>query len=93
MFPGEMSIDKATKDNSFLLGNTAHFIDEGIDTGPVIMQSMIHSSQFNDYEDILGLQLPMIERIYNHLKEGSLVVKDNKVIITGANYSKVTFYP
>ena len=36
-FRGRNAIDQAIEANAFLLGCTAHFIDEGMDTGAVIM--------------------------------------------------------
>lgn len=93
MFPGIKSIDQATNSNSFLLGNTAHFVDEGMDTGPVIMQSTLHSKYFTAYEDVLGLQLPMIKQIFLWLTQNRLTVEGRNVTIKNADYSNVSFYP
>jgi phosphoribosylglycinamide formyltransferase-1 len=84
MHPGRYSIDKAMKDDStILLGNTAHFVDEGIDTGTIIMQSVISKDLFikGGYEAVLNIQLGMLNEIYNCLREGWLIIKDNKVYI------------
>ena len=93
MFPGVKSIDQALDANCFLLGNTAHFIDEGTDTGPVIMQSTLHSKTFSSYEVVLGLQLPMIYQIFCWLKENRIHVVGNKVVVEKANYNQTIFYP
>ncbi len=93
MFPGVKSIDQALNVNAFLLGNTAHFVDAGTDTGPVIMQSTLHSKTFSNYEDVLGLQLPMIYQIFCWLNENRISVLGNKVIVEKANYHQPTFYP
>ena len=93
MFPGERSIDQALQANAFLLGNTAHFIDEGTDTGPVIMQSILHYKFFSAYEDVLGLQLPMINQVFLWIMENRLSIENNKVTITGAGYHTTSFYP
>lgn len=93
MFPGVKSIDQALNANAFLLGNTAHFIDAGTDTGPVIMQSISHNKNFNSYEDVLGLQLHMIYQIFCWLNENRIRVEDNKVTIEKANYHQLVFYP
>lgn len=45
-YPGIKSIDRAIADKVNLLGNTVHFIDAGMDTGPIIMQSVIPSVAF-----------------------------------------------
>jgi phosphoribosylglycinamide formyltransferase-1 len=92
-FPGIKAIDQAINSNAFLLGNTAHFIDDGIDTGPIIMQNIIHSSAFNDYEDVLSLQLPMIKQIFSWLNQNRISVKNNKVEIKNVSYDQKLFFP
>jgi phosphoribosylglycinamide formyltransferase-1 len=91
-FPGINSIDKALKGDVNLLGNTAHFIDEGIDTGPVIMQSVIHISKFVDYNSVLDLQLPMINQIFKWLTHERINVVDDKVKILNPHF-QVSFFP
>jgi phosphoribosylglycinamide formyltransferase-1 len=93
MFPGVKSIDQALDSNSFLLGNTAHFVDEGTDTGPVIMQSILHSKTFSNYEVVLSLQLPMIYQIFCWLRDNRIRIDGNKVVIEKANYDQTMFYP
>lgn len=47
MFPGMMAIDQAiAHGNVLLVGNTCHFIDSGVDTGPIIMQSVVPLKTF-----------------------------------------------
>ena len=64
-----------------LIGNTAHFIDAGIDTGPIIMQSVISKSSYTNYEDVLSLQLKMLNVIWNLLDNSKIEVVDDKVNI------------
>lgn len=92
-FPGVYAIDKAREANSFLLGNTAHFIDAGIDTGPIIIQSIIHSSTFVNYEDVLDSQIVMLEQIFEWIKADRIQVIGNKVVIKNANYHNTVFFP
>lgn len=92
-FPGMKSVDQALNNNSFLLGNTAHFIDKGVDTGPVIMQSIIHSKNYSTYESVFSLQIPMIEQIYYWIMDEKLSIVDNKVLIKDADYTSTIFYP
>jgi phosphoribosylglycinamide formyltransferase-1 len=80
-FPGLNSIDQALNSSVQILGNTAHFIDEGIDTGPIIMQSVISRSAYNEYEDVLSLQIDMLEKIWHLLDNDSIKVNQNKVQI------------
>lgn len=93
IFPGENSIDQAISKNAFLLGNTAHFIDKGVDTGPIIMQSIIHSKKSSKYEDVLCQQIVMIEQIHRWIIDKRLVISKNRVTISNANYSSKVFYP
>lgn len=92
LFAGNKAIDKALESKSFLLGNTAHFIDEGMDSGPIIMQSIIKASEFKDYESVLSMQIPMIEQIYNYLENNAICIKNNAVSIQDSiNYP--AFFP
>jgi len=60
MFPGLNAIDQALDAGAKLLGNTAHFIDEGIDTGPIIMQNTVPVYP-DDTEDTLSERLLPVE--------------------------------
>ena len=80
-FPGINSIDRALESSVQLIGNTAHFIDAGIDTGPIIMQSVISKSSYTNYEDVLSLQLKMLNVIWNLLDNNKIEVVDDKVNI------------
>ena len=91
-FPGINSIDRALAGKVNLLGNTAHFIDEGVDTGPIIMQSVIHKSKFVDYDSILDLQLPMIDQIFKWLIEERINVNNGEVKIINSDI-KINFIP
>ena len=95
MYPGKLSIDTAVEAGSNLLGNTAHFIDRGIDTGPIIMQNIVSSKVFSDnnYDVVLDNQIPMLHQIYKWLKNKQLIIEGRKVTIYNANYNKSVFYP
>jgi phosphoribosylglycinamide formyltransferase-1 len=92
-FPGVKAIDQAMHAGAFLLGNTAHFIDEGMDTGPVIMQNIVHRTAFEGYDAILDLQVPMIRQIARWLIEDRITVHGRNVIISGAAHPEPVFYP
>lgn len=98
MFPGLKSIDKAYnyEKEVFLIGNTAHFIDEGVDTGKIIMQSVIPIRSFGeskDYDIVLDLQIEMLCNLIEIIDENRLIVKDEDVYIVGANYCKGHIFP
>ncbi|MBR5597731.1 MAG: hypothetical protein IKW30_10045 [Lachnospiraceae bacterium] len=94
-FAGLNAIDKAIESNVKIIGNTAHFIDENIDTGPIILQNVVHVENFlnNGYEVILEEQIVLMEKIDILLTEDRLHVIDNKVLIDNANYTKSNIYP
>ena len=95
LFPGRNAIDQAMKDEStILLGNTAHFIDEGIDTGPIILQTVVSKSYFqnNDYAKILNLQLDMLEFIHDKLISDSIKVSERKVFVSSIKNHSPSFY-
>lgn len=78
MYPGVKAIDQAVKENkALLIGNTAHFIDEGIDSGPIIMQSVVPIQAFTDTEDynvVLDLQIGMLNQLMEIIDEGNLLI-------------------
>lgn len=97
LFPGRNAIDQALESKStILLGNTAHFIDSGIDTGTIIMQSVVNKSFFeeNGYDGILDLQIPMLESIFRKLEENNIHYNDEKVTVRGPseNLNRPSFY-
>jgi phosphoribosylglycinamide formyltransferase-1 len=91
-FPGLNAIDQALKTSVQLLGNTAHFIDSGIDTGPIILQSVISRAAYDNYENVLGLQLNMLKIIWQLLDEDRINIIDNKVIIIDYPINNEKFY-
>lgn len=98
MYPGRKSIDQAVEHgNTFLVGNTAHFIDEGMDTGLIIMQTVIPLQSYydseNDYNVVLDLQIEMLNKLILILDRELLSVIDEKVKIAGANYKISHIYP
>lgn len=80
-FPGLNSIDQALNANVKVIGNTAHFIDKGVDTGLIIMQSIMSIDFYRCYEDVLGMQIPMLRTIWQLLDGDKILVEDDKVII------------
>lgn len=98
MFPGRKAIDQAVSHgNAFLVGNTAHFIDEGIDTGLVIMQSALPIQHFYDmefdYDVVLDLQIPMLNNLIKMINNDCLEIKDGRAHIKNADYSQATIWP
>lgn len=98
LYPGMKAVDKAVNDSRSLLliGNTAHFIDEGVDSGPIIMQSVIPMQAFDDTKDynvILDLQIDMLNQIVEIIDKDCLLIQDGKVRIKNADYSRSAIFP
>lgn len=100
MYPGTNSIDQAINDKRSLLliGNTAHFIDAGTDTGPIIMQYVVPLQTFfnsqGNYNVVLDAQLKMLHKVFKILEENRITVdEEERVHIAGADYDKGYFFP
>lgn len=66
-FKGLLSIDQALEYGVALIGNTVHYIDEGIDTGRIILQTAMLSEEFEDYENVLEMQFPMMKMVFRDI--------------------------
>ncbi len=86
-FPGLHGQKQAADYGVKLAGCTVHFVDEGVDTGPIIIQAAV-TAYHDDTEDTLGERIlkqehkifPYAIKLYS---EGRLSVKGRKVIIKG----------
>lgn len=92
-FKGLSAIDRALAEHSFLLGNTAHFVDKTVDGGPIIMQSLIHESKFKDYDSLLNMQIEMLTQLMHWFKEKRITVKSRKVYVKNGKYKIDEFIP
>ena len=97
MYKGLNAIDQAVSNgNTFLLGNTAHFIDEGVDTGKIIMQSVIPTKVFTEsgnYDSVLDLQIDMLKQLIYVIENDLLIVNGESVEIRNAEYTVSNIYP
>lgn len=95
MFPGRRAIDQAVAAGAFLLGNTAHFVDAGVDTGPIIMQAVMPATVFDghNYDAVLDAQIPMVHQIHRWLNQGRLHVVDGRVTLSSAEDAEPAFFP
>ena len=82
-FRGLKAIDQALETNVQILGMTAHFIDNGIDTGPIIMQAVIPRYEYTGYDSVLSFTAPIIKRLFNFI--------DNGLLTTNTESSDVEF--
>ncbi len=86
-FPGLHGQKQAVEYGVKVSGCTVHFVDEGVDTGPIIIQSAVPVMD-NDTEDTLAARILKEEhKIYpqaiNLFAGGRLEIKGRKVFIKG----------
>lgn len=88
MFPGLNAIDQAVKFGMKVLGNTAHFIDETVDGGKIILQNIVSIEIYNKYgcDGILNSQVDLFFRLYRLFNNNKIHICNEKVIIENANY-------
>jgi len=96
-FPGLNAQKKAVEYGVKVSGATVHFVDEGVDTGPVIIQAVVPVSP-EDTEKTLSEKILKFEhRIYPQavkwFAEGRIKVNGRKVIVEGANYNSLPVVP
>ena len=84
-FPGKSAQEKAFDYGVKITGCTSHFIDEGIDTGPIILQAVV--PVYGD-DTLASMSTRIIKKEYEVLSESvklfcenRLVIKNNRVII------------
>ena len=93
-FKGTKAIDQALAAKAFLLGLTVHFIDEHLDAGIPILQTIRHHSFFqDDYISILGDSKIAILQVMKWLSEERITVTSGYALIEGADYSSSRFIP
>jgi len=96
-FPGLHGQNQAADYGVKLAGCTVHFVDEGVDTGPIIIQAAV-PAYHDDTEESLGERIlkqehkifPYAIKLYS---EGKLCVEGRKVIIKGNRYEEHIINP
>lgn len=96
-FPGLHGQKQAADYSIKISGCTVHFVDEGMDTGPIIIQAAV-PAYHDDTEDSLGERILKQEhRIFPYAiklySEGRISVEGRKVIISGDREDTVMINP
>jgi phosphoribosylglycinamide formyltransferase 1 len=75
-FPGLGAVEQALAYGVKLFGVTVHFVDAGVDTGPVILQAAVEVARPSSPEDVLGALRPLehelLPRAVRLFAEGAL---------------------
>ncbi|MDE0331524.1 MAG: phosphoribosylglycinamide formyltransferase [Nitrospinae bacterium] len=86
-FPGLHAQKKALDAGVTVTGCTVHFVDEGVDTGPIILQAAVPVLPYDDEETLSERILVYEHRIYplavRLIAEGSVHCVDGVVLYSG----------
>ncbi|MDO9585584.1 MAG: phosphoribosylglycinamide formyltransferase [Syntrophales bacterium] len=86
-FPGTHVQQKALEYGVKFSGCTVHFVDEGVDTGPIIIQAVVPVYDGDTADSLSARILKEEHRIYPQAiqlyAEGKLKIKGRKVLING----------
>ncbi len=85
-FPGINSVKEALEYGVKFTGCTVHFVDEGVDTGPIILQAVVPIYDKDTEETLLERVHNEEHRIYpeaiKFYSEGRLKISDRRVLIS-----------
>ena len=86
-FPGLHAQRKALEYGVKISGCTVHFVDEGMDTGPIILQKSVEVKQSDDEESlsnrILKYEHQLLPEAIRLFAQNKIQIQDNKVFIKG----------
>ncbi|MFQ5586185.1 MAG: phosphoribosylglycinamide formyltransferase [Thermodesulfobacteriota bacterium] len=87
-FPGLHVQRKAIEHGAKFSGATVHFVDEGVDTGPIIIQAVVPVHDDDTEETLAARILKEEHRIYPQaiqlFAEGRIKIRGRRVIIKGS---------
>lgn len=85
-FPGATPIEDAMAYGVRVTGVTVHFVDEGVDTGPVILQQAVHIN-YNDTIEKLRERIHKVEHML--LPQAISLIAAGRVRLEGENSRRV----
>lgn len=84
-YPGLEAQKQALEHGAKITGCTIHFVDKGVDTGPIILQAPVPIRDDDTWETLSARILREEHRLYPEavrlFTEGKLIVKDRRVMI------------
>jgi len=89
-FPGEHGVEDALEHGVKVSGVTVHFVDEGLDTGPIIAQEAVPVLEGDDKESLLSriheAEYRLYPRAVRLFAEGRLLLEGRRVrVLPGAD--------
>jgi phosphoribosylglycinamide formyltransferase-1 len=96
-FPGLKPHEKVLKYGVNVSGATVHFVDKGVDTGPIIVQAVVPVFPNDTPETLSERVLRYEHRIYPQavkwFVDGRIELSGRKVVVKGADYSSLPVVP
>lgn len=96
-FPGLHGQKEAADYGVKISGCTVHFVDEGVDTGPIIIQAAVPAYEDDTEETLSERILKQEHRIFPYAiklySEGKITVRGRKVFIAGRRHDGVLINP
>ena len=96
-FPGLKPHEKTLKYGVNISGATVHFVDKGVDTGPVIVQAAVPVRPDDTPESLSERILKYEHRIYPQavkwFVDGRIELRGRRVIVRDADYSSLPVVP
>ncbi len=96
-FPGLKPHRQALAYGVNISGATVHFVDKGVDTGPIIVQAAVPVSPDDDErtlsEKVLQLEHKIYPQAVKWFVDGRIEVEGRRVKVRGADYSKLPVVP
>jgi phosphoribosylglycinamide formyltransferase-1 len=89
-FPGLRAVEQALEHGVRVFGVTVHFVDEGVDTGPIILQRGVELPHARDAEEVFG-HIHAIE--HELLPEAIRLIARGAVRLDPANPRRVLLAP
>jgi phosphoribosylglycinamide formyltransferase-1 len=93
-FPGLHVQQKALDYGAKVSGCTVHFVDDGVDTGPIIIQAVVPIHPTDSEESLAARILEQEHKIYPQaiqwIAEGRVEIINRQVKVTGSETSTVT---
>jgi phosphoribosylglycinamide formyltransferase 1 len=85
-FPGLHAVEEAMAYGVRVFGVTVHFVDEGVDSGPIILQRAVEAPDARDAEAVLALLHPVEHEL---LPEAVRLIAAGSVRVDDANPRRV----
>jgi phosphoribosylglycinamide formyltransferase 1 len=93
-FPGTHVQQQAITYGAKFSGCTVHFVDKGVDTGPIIIQSVVPIYDSDDENTLAARILQEEHRIYpqaiQYYSEGKLDIRGRRVYIRNGNEAEIS---